>query len=286
MIGCNPATTSVNTIKPLIQVIGQVFIIAHREPTHQLELVLAKEGFRFQTLRQAFQPEHNTYSRSYLCLLNHRQAWEKIAQSHQPCLILEADFVPVVGFGQLPLPFDSTKTDTGVAWLYTCAPQVYSVSEEGYAEGFSASTVAYIVTPQAAKALIHLADTVQHQVGPTNYSAWDSQIDTFLRQQQLRNYIPFRNYGEHGGLPNPEHRKNGLSSSHRADTLYNRLAFQPLYAVADQGGNWAFFRTRMHARLKGLARLLMGRFVRPAVLQGSSVPMRLVSFAIRRQIVL
>ncbi|BCL35636.1 LPS biosynthesis glycosyltransferase [Nostoc sp. MS1] len=267
----------------LINYIDKVLIIAHKEATDQLEVTLKQEEFDYEVLRQESKPEFKDFSRSYLCLLNHRHAWERAAQADKPTLIIEADFVPVIGFGKLPLPFNPDQTDVGISWLYTCAPQVYHVSPEGYAQGYSTSAVAYIVNPQSATYLLELADEVTEKIGATKYSTWDSDIDKFLRQRQLKNYIPWRNYGEHGGLPNPEHKQNNLSKVHRADVLYGKLAFTPLYAVGEQGGTGNFLNVRLQARLKGIARLAVGRFLRPPVVKGSTTPMRLIKFALLRQ---
>ncbi|NES23228.1 MAG: LPS biosynthesis glycosyltransferase [Symploca sp. SIO3E6] len=268
----------------LADCIDKVFIIAYKESTQLLEETLAKEGLPCKVLRQEHQPEYQNFSPSYLCLLNHRRAWEEATQQSKPTLIVEADFVPVLGLGKLPLPFNPHQTDVGVSWLYTCAPQIYYVSPEGYAQGFSTSLVAYIVTPYAAQYLIELAEKVKEEIGTSHYSSWDSEIDSVLLAKQLKNYIPFRNYGEHGGLPNPEHHRHGLSKTHRADILYGKLAFVPSYAV--EGGNnpLQFLSARLKARLKGIARLAMGKFLRVPVMQGSSTPGRLISFAVRRQL--
>ncbi|HAX77741.1 MAG TPA: LPS biosynthesis glycosyltransferase [Cyanobacteria bacterium UBA11372] len=268
----------------LVDCLSKVLIIACKESTDLLEEVLTKEGFHVEVLRQEHKPEYQNFSRSYLCLMNHRRAWEQAATASKPTLIIEADFVPVVGFGQLPLPFNPSQNNVGISWLYTCAPQVYSVSAEGYAEGFSASTVAYIITPQGAKCLIDLAEETREKKGAEVYSAWDSGVDNFLRAKKLKNYIPFRNYGEHGGLPNLEHYKNGLSKTHRADVLYGKLAFLPLYAAAEKGEYLKLLSARFEARLKGIARLATGKFLRIRVLQGSKFPARMLSFAIRRQL--
>ncbi|ARV61500.1 LPS biosynthesis glycosyltransferase [Nostocales cyanobacterium HT-58-2] len=262
--------------------ISKVFIIACKESTHQLEEVLNQESFLYEVLRQETKQEYQNFSRSYLCLMNHQRAWERIILENKPTLIIEADFVPVLGFGMLPLPFNPHQSDVGICWLYTCASQVYSVSSDGYAEGFSTSAVAYIVTPQAARYLLDLAKEVIEKQGATTYSTWDSTIDSFLRQRKLKNYIPWRNYGEHGGLPNLEHHQNNLSRTHRADVLYGQLAFMPIYAGSEKDGKLKFLAVRLQARLKGIFRLATGRFVRLKVLQGSSSPARLLRFAVLR----
>ncbi|MEB3295344.1 MAG: hypothetical protein VKJ24_19495 [Synechococcales bacterium] len=265
----------------LNQGFDRAYIIAYQEDTTSLETALQQEKIRPIVLRQTADPALAETSGSYRCLLNHHRAWQTIAASGMPGLIVEADFVPVQGMGQLPIPYPWQHAETGVAWLYTCAPQIYHISEEGstigYAEGFSCSTVAYLVTPPAATQLLDLLDWVRSQFG-TQYSAWDSQLEGFLRQRGLKSYIPFRNYGEHGGVPNPEHRQHGLSSFHRADVLYGKLAFKPDYAQGDHG-----WKTRLQARCKGFARLLMGKYLRSQILRRSSTPQRLLQFALLRQ---
>ncbi len=269
----------------LVKNISRVLIIACKEPTEQLEEVFTREGFDIQVLRQEFKPEYQNYSRSYLCLMNHCRAWEIARKETQPTMIIEADFVPVIDIGKLSLPFNPKQTNVGVSWLYTCATQIYSISSEGYAEGFSVSTVAYIVTPQAANSLMELSQEITVKYGATKYSSWDSTVDRYLRDRNFQNYIPWRNYGEHGGAPNPEHKQNKLSKTHRADVLYGKLAFMPLYAVSEKTAIATLFYVRFQARLKGIARLLSGRFLRPKIVQSSKAPLKLISFALLRQFI-
>jgi hypothetical protein len=267
----------------LLDSLGKVLIIAYRESTELLHQFFTQSGFDCNVIRQQHKLEYQNYSQSHLVLLNHCNAWKIAVRETKPTLIVEADFVPVINFSQLPLPYPYKQENIGISWLYTCAPQVYSVSTDGYAEGFSTSMVAYILTPQGAKSLLELAEAIAQNTGPTGYSSWDSQIDGFLRQRQLKNYLPFRNYGEHGGLPNCEHHQNGLSKTHRADVLSGKLAFLPLYAANSQ---LRFNLVRCKARLKGILRLLFGKFLRIAVIRGSTVPNRLIRFAFSRQLTL
>lgn len=263
--------------------VGQTFIIAYKEDTQQLESVLNSEGLDCQVMRQQHQPEYKDYSPSYLCLLNHKSAWEIAKNETKPTLIVEADFVPVIGIGQLPFPFDRDQSDVGISWIYTCAPQLYTVTADGYSQGFSVSCVAYIVTPKAAEYLLELAAKIKENPGPENYSSWDSEIDTFLLNRGLKNYIAFRNYGEHGGKPNLEHYQQGLSKVHRADVLYGKLAFMLPYLEDEANSNLKLLLLRLKARMKGIARLALGKFLRIPVVKGSSSPLRLISFALRRQ---
>lgn len=268
----------------LTDALDSTLIIAHTESTEFLEAALTLEGFSCRILRQKHKPEYSNYSRSYLCLLNHRRAWKIATTRNQPTLIVEADFVPVLGLGNLPVPYDPESGDLGIAWLYTCAPQVYSICDRGYAEGFSTSGVAYIISPQAAQYLLEFAKEIEQTFGPMQYSSWDSEIDSFLRARKLKNYIPFRNYGEHGGIPNPEHHQHGLSKTHRADILYGKLAFMPLYAMGQRGSLLKLLAVRSRARLKGMGRLLLGKFLRSHILKNSPQRTRLLNFALRRQL--
>lgn len=266
----------------LAQQIGQTFIIAYRECTTRLENSLQQEGLVCEVLRQEPKPEYESYAALYRCMLNHWRAWKQAAQTERPTLIVEADFVPVIGFGQRPLPFATHYPDNGIAWLYTCAAQLYSVTAEGYAEGFSTALVAYVVTPQAAQYLCELATFITQTYG-TGYYNFDSDIDGFLRSKGLKNYLAFQNYGEHGGKANPEHRRHGFTGTHRADVLCDRLAFLPMYA-SDTRFPWMTIGwVRLQARLKGVGRLICGKFLRLNVLKHSHVPLRLIRFAVGRQ---
>lgn len=264
----------------LIDYSPNITIIAHREDTSRLVAALEQEGFCCTVQRQTHSPDQANFARSYLCFLNHVQAWQQVLDQQQPRIIIEADFVPVRGMGQLPLPFDASQDDVGLAWLYTCAAQIYNISPQGHAQGYSSSMVAYLMTPRAVPPLLALHAAIGQNPGPEHYYPWDSDLDKTLLAQGLRNYIPFRNYGEHGSdSPNPEHQRWGLGRTHRADVLYGPLAFEPAYGASE-----GFWLTRFWGRVRGLGRLGLGRFVRPQVLRNAQVPLRLVSFALRRQL--
>ena len=266
------------------QAIDRTFVIAYQEDTTCLESIFNREQLPYEVLRQVEGEMPSDFSRSYACLMNHAKAWRKIIETGKAALIIEADFVPVKGFAKLPMPCDVTDDRTGVAWLYTCASQLYSVTAAGFAEGFSVSTVAYVVTPNGAVGLLELAEKIRLKYGECRYSSWDSQIESFLRSRSLCCYIPFRNHGEHGGIPNPEHARNRyrwwrFTNAHRADRLYGELAFLPAYALNHR----ELRQVRFYARVKGLGRLLLGKFLRWKVMRRSSFPLRLLGFAVRRQ---
>ena len=96
--------------------------------------------------------------------------------------------------------------------------------------------------------------------------------------------MPFRNYGEHGGLPNLEHQQNRLSKAHRADVLYGKLAFAPMYAkVNGQVNRWQWLKGRAYGRIKGFGRLLLLKYLRGEVVRKSAQGGELVRWAIARQ---
>ena len=264
----------------LIDYTSTVLIIAHKEETSRLAASLEQQGFNCQVQRQEHRPEQSGFARSYLCFLNHVEAWQWVAEHQKPAVIVEADFVPVRDMGQLPLPFAPDQPDVGMAWLYTCAAQVYDISPGRHAQGYSSSMVAYIMTPRAVPSLLQLFERVSQNPGPRHYYPWDSELDKTLLAQGLRNYLPFRNYGEHGSdHPNPEHKAHRLGRTHRADVLYGPLAFKPDYAMTE-----GFWRTRLWGRIRGLARLGMGRYAQLHVLRRAEVPFKILSFAMRRQL--
>ncbi|WP_204139169.1 LPS biosynthesis glycosyltransferase [Halomicronema sp. CCY15110] len=266
--------------------ISQSIILAYKEDTQQLETYLTEQGFDCQVIRQTHQAEYSQYSPSYLCLLNHLSAWQQVVSAQQPILICEADFVPVRNLSTLPLPYDPSLDNVGIAWLYTCAPQIYNVSSTNHAIGFSTSMVAYILTPAGAQHLIQLVDQITEHPGPTQYSTWDSNVEEFLRRRGLNGYVPWRNYGEHGGKPNPEHKKAGLSPAHRADVLYRKLAFNPVYTATQSHPALHVLFSRLKARTKGIGRLLLGKYLRRPVLAESTTPGKMLRFAIGRQLTL
>ena len=278
------------TSRRLVDCIAQTFVIAYKEPTEQLTQTLTAAGCSCTVLRQVHQPGYETYSPSFLCLLNHRNAWELALRSQKPTLIVEADFVPVENFAELPPPFDPDDAEMGIAWLYTCAAQIYNVSNQlshQFGLGYSTSMVAYTVTAKGAQLLIELAAQVEKDPGPRAYSPWDSGIEYYLRDNGARNYVPFRNYGEHGGLPNLEHQQNRLSKAHRADVLYGKLAFAPMYAeVNGQVDRWQWMKGRAYGRAKGFGRLFLLKYLRGEVVQKSAQGGELVRWAIARQLTL
>lgn len=265
---------------------GTAIVLSHSEDTSLLVAALRSEGLKVVELRQVHEAHHAGLSPSFLCLMNHMVAWRLALKRRCPTLIVEADFVPVRGFGLLPAPFNPTSPRVGVAWLYSTGARMYSVTKEGFIEGGSTSTVAMAVTPAAAYELLHYSEHVRKATnGGLEYCPWDSGIDGYLISRGFKNYLAFKNYGEHGGRSNPEHSQRIRAAwPHRADVLWSELLFRPGYAPEGHRGNLRGAAIRLHARVRGLARFALGYYLRPKILMGSSFPMRLLLTAVARQL--
>jgi hypothetical protein len=240
------------------------FIIAHREDTGPLEKALAAEGLQSVTQRLSLSDEEKQFSAVIRCLLNHRRAWEQVSQMTGLSLVIEADFVPCRGFGNFAVPIPSSEVYRAVAWLYLCAGRFSKRVEGQFFLGRSNSTVAYIVSPSAARCLLALAEQTLAKVDPRKYFPWDSNIWEFLRENGIPMFVPLRNYGEHGGFFSPEHRQEGRKLiPHRAECLVGPLYFLPDYA---RGRRSRFIGVRCFHKLKALAKLVCGRTVTRAAL--------------------
>jgi len=231
------------------------YIVCHNEDISKLEGALKTEGLDVKVNRQI--PNDSVdVSSSIKCLQNHLSIWKKVANADFNVIVVESDFVPVVGFSKLATPFPPEKKNESFAYLYACGIEVYDLLDGGYLRGHSGSTVAYFLNPKAAKILIEYANTIINDDTLNNYSTWDTRLRQFLQARGVNSFVPFRNFGEHGGMPNSEHANKGLEGTHRADRLAARLHFLPLYA---QNSSFSFFRIRAKAWTWGVGRLVLGR---------------------------
>jgi len=245
--------------------IQRSFIIAHQEDTQPLEKALVAEGLPSVTQRLSFSDEEKQFSGATRCLLNHRRAWEQAAQIEGLSLVVEADFVPCRGFGDFPVPIPASEANRAVAWLYLCAGRFCQRVEGRFFLGGSNSTVAYVVSPSAARCLLALAELILALIDPRKYSTWDTNIWPFLGENGVPMFVPWRNYGEHGGLFNPEHRQEGRKLiPHRAECLMGPLHFLPDYSG---GRTWRFIGVRCFHKLKAIAKLVCGKTVTRAALR-------------------
>lgn len=227
-----------------------VVIVAHKEDTTQLRTALLAEGLSVDEVRGPYTQEQQSYSKR--CMGNHANAW-RIAKSRlQPTIVVEADFVPVKGFGSLPVPVPIDRLDKSLGYLYSVGPEIWDLAGPDIARGHAGGTVALLIPQQVAELLLVFFEEELRRDPQGRYSPWDTQIGYWLMKRGVESYIPFRQYGEHGGIGNPEHAKAGLGRAHRADALWGPLAFMPTYACGSLPRYW---RTRVWARVWGVGRL-------------------------------
>ena len=238
-------------------------MVAYREDTAQLEAVLKAEGFaRVSVQRASYTGAEEAYSRNFRCFMNHHEAWKEAATRPGWTLVMEADFVPCAGLGAMPVPFPDPGAP-GLKWafLYTSSPRIFWEESGGFLRGHQATTVCYLITGAVASKLLAFWDDEVKMHGMGTYFAFDAHLSWSLIGKGCEAYFPARSYGEHGGVPNLEHREEGSlpnDGRHRADVLAGNLAFSPPYA----GGNFPRYRLiRIGARLRSIARLLTGRWI-------------------------
>ena len=198
--------------------------------------------------------------------------------------MVEADFVPCRGFGSLPLPFPWEWRDRSWAWLYAGGPRLYERLPGGFLRGHACTTVATLLGPEVARTLVGFADEEIARNGTGTLSPWDTYLQYYLKKKGMLSFFPARQYGEHGGIPNPEHAVAGMGmqGSHQADVLWGPLRFLPAYA---RGSRIRYGGYRSRAKLLGAARLLTGRFVEPGTWRNvpdAGTRLRLVATGIRR----
>jgi hypothetical protein len=243
--------------------IRRAYIIAHKENVIKLRSALEADGFDVEEVRGPYTPEQSKYSLQMRCLVNHANAWRIISAGKVPAIVLEADFVPVRGFAQLPLPFPYTggAHDARFGWLYSGGSILYGFDEHGYPHGHGNTTVAYALTPKAARSLIVFFEREVAADGTGTYRMWDTYIGIYMRREAgILNHIPIYQYGEHGGLQNEEHRRAGIRGWHQADVLWRELCFLPNYA---NGWTFRYRIIRVRGWLRGIARLVTLRYWNP-----------------------
>lgn len=257
-----------------------VLVVAHRENTAPLLSFLKTEGFSVEEFRGPYSAEQEGYSAIMRCLVNHANAWKVAVDRKQPTMIVEADFVPVCGFGSLPIPLPPERYQTGLAYLYGASPTIWDLALPYVARGHAGATVAYVLSPQIAKLLLEFFVTEIAANPQGIYTPFDTRLGYWLLTRGIESYFPYRHYGEHGGLGNSEHRGVALRSTHRADVVWGSLAFSPMYA---KKGSLTFWFMRVFARVWGAIRLSTGRLMpREDLCRGPIVP--LLRFALGRLI--
>lgn len=266
----------ISSMPRILDMAPTAVILAYRENTAELTSVLQHEGFSVETQRASYSESQLEYSRTIRCLMNHRDAW-LAASLRQTCtLIVESDFVPCRGMGAMPAPFSPDRHGP-LAWafLYAGGPRIIQIHADGYLEGHACCPVAVLVTPGAATILAAFADEELATHDPHKHSLWDTYFQWHAMGKQARCFLPYRNYGEHGGIVNPEHRSAQIGwisclpflsrsvflNNHHAECLAAPLAFLPTYA---RGSLWRFHLQRLIAWMIGCVRVIMGRVGAPA----------------------
>ena len=260
----------------------RAFIACFREDVSTLQGHLMAQGIATQEMRGTYSRKELAYSPNIRCLLTHRQIWRTCESLEGQTLVVEADFVPVRRFGECRVPSGWLERP-GFAWLYSVSPTFYRLDGTGAAIGEGAGTVAYLLSGAVAAAMLEFSEEILAGPDPCAYRLWETEFRTFLRNRKgIPTYVPYRHYGEHGGRPNPEHLRNRGFPPHRADCLLGPLAFVPDYA---EGQRWRARRVRAAAKIKGFARLALGRALPLASYRNEPDP-RLIWFAISRLLTL
>jgi hypothetical protein len=247
-----------NDVPTLRDISSGVIIVAHQEDTMPLRRALQEEGFPIEEVRGPYTPEQTRYSAIMRCFVNHANAWRIAATRERPTIVVEADFVPVRDFGQLPAPVVPGQSENSLGYLCACRPQVWDLVRPDLARGHAGATVALLISPKIAAMLLQFFEEEIATNPLGQYSPFDSKLGFWLNARGVDSYLTYRHYGEHGGVANTEHARAGLGRPHQADVLQEALAFLPMYA---QGSNMKLWATRARARIWGLLRLLSGRYL-------------------------
>jgi hypothetical protein len=255
--------TNENLRVSLIEITDKVFVVAHKRDTSLLEEVLTQQGFTVRVQRGPYTTEQEDYSAQLKCMVNHANVWRQVALGTEPAIVVEDDFVPVKSFAGRTSPMPNVKDDAaaGFAWLYSAGSILYGFDKYGFPHGHGNTTVAYMLTPPVARMLLKFFERETAKVADGRYSPWETYLGIYLRKEQgVLNYIPIYQFGEHGGIPNPEHSVQGVRAWHQADVLMATLAFSPQYA---QGRPIRYLAYRSRAYARAWARLLLLRFYDP-----------------------
>jgi hypothetical protein len=256
-----------------------VYIIAHKENTQRLENFLRQHGFETHVFRRQYTAEEQVLPSQVRCLLNHQDAWQAIADSGRAGIVVEADFVPIRSFAEACAPFDPEVSPVAIGWLYAGGPVIYGFDRRGFAIGSSSTAVALLIMAEAASALVAFARKELDAYGP-DILLWDTYFCHHLRgKMNVPTYIPLKQFGEHGGIANPDHNTYMARGWHQGDILLDRLAFMPLYA---KGSPLRFLVIRWRATLRGFVRVFTGRFIEVPAFRGSRQKGLILLFTLAR----
>ena len=248
-------------MKRLRDVVTKSIIVCYKEDVVDLHRHLSASGLAPMTLRGTYSEQELKLPATTRTFMNHRDAWRIAAETPGYTVICEADFVPCRDLATLPVFW---PLDNPLAWgyLYQGSPRLLAIVEPGaHLRGHCAPLVGYIINQTIAGILLQFYEYERAKHGLDSYSMFDAHLQWWAMGLGAEAYIPPRHYGEHGGLPNPEHAKHALLSRagrHRADNLAGPLAFLPQYA---KGSRVRYMRERIKYRSMGWGRLLTGRWI-------------------------
>lgn len=258
---------------------ARALVVAPREDVALLVAALEREGIPTEVVRGPAPEERPTWSRALRCLASHDDLWGRIAELPGLTLVCEADFVPVRGLGDLPLPFPalSTGEESRIGWLYNPGSILYGVDPRGFVCGHASSAVAYVLSRKCAKRCAGFLEEEVEKLSSDPYTVRDSRLGVFLRWRLgTLNHFVFAQYGEHGGPPSPEHEARGIRGWRQVSRLAGRVSILP----ACSGGSRARFHAiRIRARLRGAARIATCRPLRPRRIDAGQRAGRLLRFA-------
>lgn len=246
--------------RALSELVQRSYILAYTEDVEPLFNALAEEKLNPETLRASYSEAELALPRAIRTFLNHRAAWQRAAEQQGYTLICEADYVPCRGMGSLPT-FWPLSDPMGWGYLYAGSPRLLALVDEGkYLRAHCSPLVAYVINAAIARILLNFFQAEVDRYGTQAYIPFDAHLQWFVMGERGHAFIPMRNYGEHGGFPNPEHAVFGASRAgqHRADNLAAPLHFLPQYS---RGSTFRYLAVRAHGRLLGIGRLLANRWM-------------------------
>ncbi len=248
-------------MKTLGEITSGSLIVCYKEDVSDLEAQLKQNALHPTILRGSYTPEELRRPAAMRTFMGHRRAWQIAAEAPGYTLICEADFVPCRNLGALPV-FWPLESERAWGYLYQGSPRVLSlIGSENYLRGHCAPLVAYIINRWVAERMLRFYDHSIATHGMEKYYTFDAHLQWWMMGEGAEAFIPTHHYGEHGGIPNPEHSRLGFlrrSGWHRADNLAGSLAFLPQYA---RGSRLRFWKERIEGRAYGWARLLSGRWI-------------------------
>jgi hypothetical protein len=246
----------------LREVVRQSYILCFQEDVSLLAGALEVEKLNPSVLRASYTSAELSFARNTRTFMNHAAAWRRAATHDGYTLICESDFVPCLGMGSLPA-FWPLRDLSAWGYLYQGSPRLLALIKQEnrcFLRGHCAPLVGYVINASVARIFLEFFSYEMRRYDPRDYFTFDAHLQWWTMGRGATAFIPLKHYGEHGGIPNPEHKMNDLPNwgQHRADNLAARLYFLPQYA---RGKRAKFLWVRIRARAMGFARLIMNRWI-------------------------